>query len=163
MEVAATNQRLVKFLWAALIFFAWSLIMGAVIAQEPIRLFITAGPGHMISVAKTHVGIMGWISVALMGTVYYLVPAISGKPIVKPRLIDWIFWIFVICTAVADVLIIIAGVVGGQAFAAGVEGAALGAIIMPYAMPGVILCTISVIVGLIFVVQVLVSLARTPK
>ena len=120
MHVEAINPRLVKFIWAALIFFAWSLIMGALITQESIRLFVQEGPGHIISVVHTHVGLMGWMSVALMGAVYYLVPAISSKPIVKPGLIDWIFWIYVICEAAAAILMIIAGILGGQAFAAGV-------------------------------------------
>ena len=55
------------------------------------------------------------------------------------------------------------GILGGQAFEAGVKGEELSAIVMPYAMPGGILCMIATIVGLIFVVQILVSLTRTPK
>ena len=163
MQVEATNRRLVKFMWAAVILFAWALIQGAVITQEPVRLFVEAGPGHMISVAKTHLGLMGWMSLALMAAVYYLVPILSGKSIVWPKLIEWVFWIFVVCTAVAGALLTIAGVVGGNAFAAGVTGAQLGNIIMPYAMPASLLCTISVIAGLMFVVQVLVTLARGAK
>ena len=163
MQAEAINPRLVKFMWAALIYFACSLIIGAVINQEPVRLFIEAGPGHIISVVKTHMGLMGWMSLALMAAVYYFVPILSGKRIVKPKLIDWIFWIYVVCSAVTCILMIIAGVLGGQAFAAGVTGPALTAIVMPYAMPGGILCTIAAIAGLMFVVQVLVSLARTPK
>ena len=160
MEAEAVNPRLVKFLWAALIYFALSLIIGAIISQEPIRLFIAAGPGHIISVVKTHMGLMGWMSLALMAAVYYFVPILSGKPIVKPKLIDWIFWIYVVCSAVTCILLLIAGVLGGQAFAAGVKDPQLTAIVMPYAMPGMILCTIAAIVGLIFVVQVLISLSR---
>ena len=57
----------------------------------------------------------------------------------------------------------IAGVVGGSAFAAGVKGAQLTSIIMPYAMPAGILCTICVIAALMFVVQILVSLTRGAK
>ncbi len=163
MQAESVNPRLVKFLWAALIFCAWSMIMGALMSQESIRVFVEAGPGHMISVMHTHIGLMGWMSVALMAAVYYFVPIFSGKPIVKPKLIDWIFWIYVVCSTVAAVLMIIAGVLGGQAFAAGVTGSQLVAIILPYAMPAGILCTIAAIVGLIFVVQVLVSLSRPSK
>ena len=163
MQAETTNSRLVKFIWAAAIFFAWTLIQGAIITQEPIRLFVAAGPGHIISVAKTHVGLMGWMSLALMAAIYYIVPVISGKSIVWPKLIEWIFWIWVVCMAVAGALMTIAGVVGGSAFAAGVKGAALNSIVMPYAMPGGILCTISVIAGLMFVVQILVSLSRSAK
>lgn len=163
MQAEAINPRLVKFIWAAAIFFAWTLIQGAVISQEPIRMFVEAGPGHMISVAKTHVGLMGWMSLALMAAFYYIVPIISGKSIVWPKLIEYIFWIFVICGGVASALLTICGVVAGSAFAAGVTGPQLGAIIMPYAMPAVLLCTISAIAGLMFVVQILTSLARGSK
>ena len=163
MQAEAINPRLVKFIWAAAIFFAWTLIQGAIITQEPIRLFVEAGPGQLISVAKTHLGLMGWMSLALMAALYYIVPIISGKSIVWPKLIEWIFWIFVVCVTVGSILMIIAGVVGGSALAAGVKGPQLGSIIMLYAMPAGLLCTISVIAGLMFVVQILVSLARSPK
>ena len=163
MQAESSNRRLVKFIWAAAIFFAWSLIMGAVITQEPVRLFVEAGPGRMVSVAHTHVGLMGWMSMALMAALYYFVPAISGKSIVRPKLIDWIFWIFAISTAIADALCIVAGIIGGKAFAAGVTGPQLVGIVMPLAIPAGILCTISVIAGLMFVVQILVSITRGPK
>ncbi len=163
MQAESINPRLVKFLWAALIYLACSLIIGAVITQEPFRVFVEAGPGSMISMMHTHIGLMGWMSLALMAAVYYFVPILSSKPIVKPKLIDWIFWIYLVCSAVAAILMIIAGVLGGNAFQAGVKGPALSAIITPYAMPAGILCTISAIVGLIFVVQVLVSLSHGPK
>ena len=160
MQAEVINRRFVKFIWAALIFLAWTLIQGAVQAQEPVRLFIEAGPASMIGAAHTHVGLMGWMSLALMAAFYYIVPIISGKPIVWPKLIEWIFWIFVVCSAVGGVLMIIGGVVGGNAFAAGVKGAQLGSIIVPYAISASLLCTISAIAGLMFVVQILVSLSR---
>ena len=163
MQAEATNRRLVKFIIAAVIFFAWSLIQGAIQTQEPVRLFMEAGPGGMIGVAHTHVGLMGWMSLALMAAIYYLVPILSGKSIVWPKLIEWIFWIFVVCEVVGGALMIVAGIVGGSAFAAGVRGAELASIIVPYAMPARILCIISVIAGLMFVVQILVSLARGSK
>ena len=163
MQAEAVNPRLVKFIWAAAIFFAWAMIQGAVITQEPVRLFVAAGPGGMISFAKTHVGLMGWMSLALMAVLYYIVPIISGKSIVWPKLIEWVFWIYVVCGAVAGALMTIAGVVGGSAFAAGVTGAQLKGVIMTYAMPAGLLCTISVIAALMFVVQILVSLARGAK
>ena len=88
MQAEAINRRLVKFIFAAVLFFAWTMIQGAVISQEPIRLFVEAGPGSMISFAKTHVGLMGWMSLALMATFYYIVPIISGKSIVWPSLLS---------------------------------------------------------------------------
>ena len=58
---------------------------------------------------------------------------------------------------------IIGGVVAGSAFAAGIKGPQLDSIILPYAMSGGLLCTIAVIAGLMFVVQILVSLCRGAK
>ena len=163
MQAEVINRRLVKFIIAAVIFFAWSLIQGAIQTQEPVRLFMEAGPGGMIGVAHTHVGLMGWMSLALMAAIYYLVPILSGKSIVWPKLIEWIFWIFVVCEVVGGALMIVAGIVGGSAFAAGVKGAELGSIIALYAMPAGIFCTIAAIAGLMFIVQILVSLARGSK
>jgi cbb3-type cytochrome oxidase subunit 1 len=160
MQSENVNRRLVKFIWAAMIFFAWSLIQGAIITQGPIRLFIQEGPGHIISTVHTHIGIMGWLSLALMATIYYQVPIFNGKPIVWPKLIGWIFWVLVVCFAATGVLMLIAGIVGGQAFADGVKGEELRSIVIPYAMPGGILCTITAIAGLMFVVQIFVSLTR---
>ncbi len=160
MQVEAISSRLVKFIWAALIFFAWSIIQGAVQVQDPVRTLLEQGPGGMIGGAHTHIGLMGWMSLALITVFYYIVPIISSKPIVWPKLIDWIFWIFVVCSAAGSALMIVGGAVGGNAFASGVKGAQLDSIILPYAMSAGLLCTVSAIAGLMFVVQILVSLSR---
>jgi cytochrome c oxidase cbb3-type subunit 1 len=154
------NRRLVKFIWAAMIFFAWTLIQGAIIIQEPVRLFIQEGPGEIIRACHTHIGVMGWLSLALMATIYYQVPIFSGKPIVWPKLIEWVFWVWVVCLAAGSMVMLIAGIVGGQAFTDGVKGEELRSIVIPYAMPGSILSTITAIPGLMFVVQIFVSLTR---
>ncbi|MFC1981106.1 hypothetical protein ACFLVN_02550 [Chloroflexota bacterium] len=96
----------------------------------------------------------------ILAATYYIAPIISGKSIVWPKLINWIFWIFTIAGVSTCVLLLIGGVVGGGAFAAGVTGSQLMAIITPYLIPSGILCTISAIAGVIFVVQILVSLSR---
>ena len=164
MQAETINPRLVKFIWAAAIFFAWSLIQGFIQGGvESVRLFMEAGPGGLIGHAHTHIGLMGWTSLPLMAAIYYIVPIISGKSIVWPKLIEWVFWIFVVGTAVNGVLTIIAGTIAGNAFAAGVKGAQLGGIISAYMMPAGIFCTISAIAGLMFVVQILVTLARGSK
>ena len=160
MQPENVNRRLVKFIWAAMIFFACALIQGAIIIQEPVRLFIQEGPGEIIRALHTHIGVMGWLSLALMATIYYQVPIFSGKPIVWPKLIEWVFWVWVVCLAAGSIFMLIAGIVGGQAFADGVKGEELRSIVIPYAMPGSILSTITAIPGLMFVVQIFVSLTR---
>ena len=164
MEAESTNRRLVKFIWAAVLFFAWTVIQGAIQGAVPsVHALTQSGPGGMITGVHTHIGLMGWMSLALMAAVYYLVPVSSGKSIVWPKLIEWIFWIFVVAGVSSSVLLLIVGVVCGNAFAAGVTGAQLQAMITTYAMPAGILCTISGIAGLMFVVQILVSLCRCSK
>ena len=163
MQAELINRRLVKFVRAALIFFAWSVVQGAIQVQDPVRTLLEQGPGGMIGGAHTHIGLMGWISLALMAVFYYVVPSITSKPIVWPKLIEWIFWIFVVCSATASALMIIGGVVGGSAFAAGVKGAQLDSLILPYAMSAGLLCTIATIASLMFVVQIMVSLTRSSK
>ncbi len=160
MQPENVNRRLVKFIWAAIIFFAWALIQGVIIKQEPVRLFIQEGPGTIINLVYTHIGFMGWLSLALMATIYYQVPIFSGKPIVWPKLNQWIFWVFVVCIAASNVIMLIAGIVGGQAFADGVKGEELQSIVIFYGMSGSILCMITAIAGLMFVVQIFVSLTR---
>jgi len=160
MQQENVNRRLVKFIWAAIIFFAWVLIQGVIISPQPIRMFLQEGPATLISAVHTHIGVMGWLSLLLMATIYYQVPIFSGKPIVWPKLIGWIFWIWVACLTAAGVLMLIAGIVGGQAFAEGVRGKELASIVIFYGIPGNILFMITAVAGLMFVVQVLVSLSR---
>jgi cbb3-type cytochrome oxidase subunit 1 len=165
MVAEITNHRLVKFIWAAALFFAWSLIMGIILsAVTPVRDFVHMGwPGSMLSGVHIHIGLMGWTSLALMATLYYIVPNVSGKAIVWPKLIEWVFWGFVICHAVSQILIMIAGISGGSAVASGASMATATGIVSTYAMPGGIFCTLAAIAGLIFIVQILVSLARSAK
>ena len=163
MQAEAINRRLVKFIWAAAIFFAWSCIQGAIQGMEPVHEFLQLGPAGIIGAAHVHVSCLGWTSLALFAAIYYLVPILSGKSIAAPRLIEWIFWIWVIATAVTGVLMIIAGVIGGSAVAAGMAGPQVGALITPYMMIVGILGMVGAVVAIMFVVQILVSLARGAK
>ncbi len=160
MQAVETNNRLVKFIVAGILFFAWVTIQGALQAQGPIHEFIGQGPAGIIVGAHTHLGLMGWVSLILAALIYYLVPVLTNKPIAAPRLIDWIFWIWVITTAAMNVTMIIVGVVAGNAFVAGIVGPQLEVIMTPYMIPIGIISIICGIVALMFVVQILVSVGR---
>ena len=160
MQPENVNRRLVKFIWAAMIFFAWTLLQGFITTPQPIRMLLQEGPATIISAVHTHIGVMGWLSLALMATIYYQVPIFSGKPIVWPRLTGWIFWIFVICLAACGVFMLTAGIIGGQAYSDGIRGEELKNIVMFYGLSGGIFCLISAIAGMMFVVQIFVSLSR---
>lgn len=141
MQAVETNRRLVKFIVAAVLFFAWVVILGALQANRLVP------PGIIVG-AHTHAGTMGWISLSLAALIYYLVPSLTNKPIAAPRLIDWIFWIWVIVLVIMLVLMHIV------AFAGMIE-----AIMMIVGMIAIILA----IIALIFVVQVLVSIGRKAR
>jgi cytochrome c oxidase cbb3-type subunit 1 len=160
MQVAETNQRLVKFIVAAVLFFAWGTIQGALQAQEPIHNFITQGPASIIIGAHVHVGLLGWVSLMVVALIYYLVPVLTNKPIAAPGLINWIFWVWVINLAIMGVLMITVGIRAGNAFAAGVAGPQLGALMAPYMMVIGLSGILCGIVALMFVVQILVSVGR---
>ncbi len=163
MEAAETNKRLVKFIVAAVLFFAWGVIQGALQAQGPIHEFLEQGPAGIIVGAHVHVNLLGWVSLMVVALVYYLVPILTSKSIAAPRLIDWIFWIWVIVGTVQWLLMIIVGIVAGSAFVAGTVGPQLEAIMTPYMIPIGILSIICGIVALMFVVQILVTVGRKAR
>ena len=162
MQAEAINPRLVKFIWAAVIFFAWTCIQGVIQEQQAVREFIHLVPtGGMISGAHSHIGCMGWTALALAAAIYYLMPIFSGKPIVWPKLIGWVFWIWVVGTAVGGAMMITAGIIGGNAFVAGItDMAKLMAMLTPYLIIMSICAYFECVAALMFVVQILVSLAR---
>jgi cytochrome c oxidase cbb3-type subunit 1/cytochrome c oxidase cbb3-type subunit I/II len=164
MKAEVTNRGLVKFIVAGVLFFAWVMIQGAVMEQEAVHAFLQLGPAGMITGAHSHLGCVGWAGLILAAVVYYLVPVLSGKSIIWPRLINWIFWLWVIDTAVLAILMIIAGITGGNATAAGLAIPQVMAMLVPYYVAMGILAIVGGIVGVMFTVQILVSLAvRGPK
>ncbi|MBM2831059.1 MAG: cytochrome-c oxidase [Dehalococcoidia bacterium] len=158
MQVPAENRRLVKFLVAAAIFFAWATIQGALQAQQPIYNFLQ-GPARIIIGAHVHVGTLGWISLTLWTVIYYLLPML-GKPIAWPKLINWNFWIFTVAVTITAITMITVGIRAGNAFAAGAGGPQLEALMGPYMMVVGILSIICGLVSLLFTIQILVSASR---
>src|SRR3990172_8852189 len=147
MQVEETNQRLVKFIVAAVLYFAWGVIQGALQAQQPIHEFIAQGPAGIIVGAHVHVNLLGWVSLMVVALVYYLVPILTNKPIAAPRLINWIFWVFVVAFTIEAVLMIAVCINAGNAFIAGVVGPQLEALMAPFMLPIGIL---SIICGIVW-------------
>lgn len=163
MQAVETNQRLVKFIVAAVLYFAWGVIQGALQAQQPINDFISQGPAGIIVGAHVHVNLLGWVSLMVVALVYYLVPILTNKPIAAPGLINWIFWVFVIAFTIEAVLMLTVGIVAGNAFIAGVVGPQLEALMAPYMLPIGILSIICGLVFLTFVGQILTTIARKAR
>lgn len=162
MQVSVENHRLVKFLVAAVIFFAWGIIQGALQAQKPVHDFISLGPASIIIGAHTHVGLLGWVALALWANIYYLLPLL-GKRIAWPKLIDWIFWIFTITLVITSITMLTVGIRAGNAFLRGMKGPELDTLMGPYMMVIGMLSIVSAIVGLLFIIQILVSASRKPS
>jgi cytochrome c oxidase cbb3-type subunit 1 len=93
------HKPLAKFFVAAALFFIWVTVQGAIQAQQPAHEFLEQGPAGIVVGAHTHIGLLGWVSVTLMGVLYYLVPLVSGNPLSWPRRVNRVFWIETITIA----------------------------------------------------------------
>ena len=140
---------------AAAVFFIWVTVPGALQAQEPIHAFLELGPAGIIVGAHVHIGTLGWISLALMGALYYLVPLTSENSLSWPRLVNWVFWVEVVTIALNGVAMIGAGIAGGRAFQAGVTGDALNAVLGPYMMLIGIISLVCGLIAIAFSVQII--------
>jgi cbb3-type cytochrome oxidase subunit 1 len=158
-----SNKALLKFFVAAIIFFCWGVIQGALQAQKPIHDFLSQGPADIIIGAHAHINLLGWVSLTLAGLLYYLIPILTERPIAAPRLIPWVFWLWTISAGLMTALMDLAGIAGGKAFIAGVTGANLDNVMMPYMIAVSLLAIITGIAIVIFVIQILVSIGRKAK
>lgn len=149
------NKPLAKFFVASALFFIWVTGQGALQAQQPVHEFLELGPAGIIVGAHVHIGTLGWISLSLMGVLYYLVPPVSGKTLSWPRLVNWVFWIEAIAIPLMAVLMIAAGISGGRAFQAGVTGEALDAVVGPYMMLIGLVSIVCGLVAVLFAVQII--------
>lgn len=154
------KSSLTKFYVAAAIFFGWATIQGATQAQKPVHDFLGKGDAGIMIGGHAHVGTLGWISLALMGTLYYLVPLFSEKPLSWPGLVKWIFWIETIAIAAMGALMLAAGIRSGTAYNDGLRGTALDDVVTPMMIPVGILSLICGITALLFVAQIVHTAAK---
>lgn len=143
-----------KFYVAAALFFGWATVQGAIQSQKPVHDFLGKGDAGIIIGAHAHIGTLGWISLALMGTLYYLVPLFSEKPLSWPGLVKWIFWIETVLIAATGALMLAAGIRSGMSYNDGLRGTALDDAIAPLMLPVGILSIICGIIALLFVAQI---------
>jgi cytochrome c oxidase cbb3-type subunit 1 len=148
------SRPLTKFFVGSALFFAWVTVQGAIQAQKPVHEFLEQGPAGIIVGAHTHIGTLGWVSLGLMGALYYLVPLTSGRPLSWQGMIGWVFWLSAITIDLMAALMIIAGIAGGQAFEAGTRGADLDAVTAPFMAAVGMLGIVAAVVCLAFAVQI---------
>jgi cbb3-type cytochrome oxidase subunit 1 len=82
------------FIYACIIYsiigFSWGALMGGVPA---FRNIVDSGVnGHRIVLAHTHINLLGWVEMAIFGSVYYIVPRLVRRSIYSLRLVKVHFW-----------------------------------------------------------------------
>ena len=148
------DRSLTKFFVASAVFFIWATVQGAIQSLPSAHEFLEQGPAGIIVGAHAHIGLLGWVSVALMGVLYYLVPRISGNSLSWPKLVGRVFWFFVIGNALSAALMIGAGITGGNAFLVG-RAAELDAILGPFMLPVMLLSIVCGLIAVVFSVQII--------
>lgn len=82
------------FIYACIVYsivgFSWGALMGGIPA---FRHFVDSGvDGHRIVLAHTHINLLGWVEMAIFGSVYYLIPRLVRRPIYSMLLVKVHFW-----------------------------------------------------------------------
>jgi cytochrome c oxidase cbb3-type subunit 1 len=98
------NRYIAKFYLASVIFFFVGSFQGGL--QQLYLQQLTALPGEvhdLIVGMHVHLNLLGWVSMALMGTIYLALPMVTGKPIYSVRLANVGFWFYVIFEALVYV------------------------------------------------------------
>jgi cbb3-type cytochrome oxidase subunit 1 len=100
------NRYIAKFYLASVIFFFVGSFQGGL--QQLYLQQLSAMPpevGDLIVGMHVHLNLLGWVSLALIGTIYLVLPMVTGKPIYSVRLANVGFWFY----AVFEVLVYISG------------------------------------------------------
>ena len=97
----------VKFLKAALVYFVVGVTLGASFTIKPVHDLITLS--DMFMAAHSHINLLGWVSSAVIGAIYILLPGNLNKPLHSERLANISFWLFNIGVVAMFILLLISG------------------------------------------------------
>jgi cytochrome c oxidase cbb3-type subunit 1 len=99
MPALKEQYYLLKFLVTSALFFFIGTVHGVLQVIHPIRVWLDSigspygGPGHMIDpLAHAHINVVGGVVILLMASTYFMLTAISGKPLYSIRLVHHSFW-----------------------------------------------------------------------
>ena len=84
---------------------------------ETFRNFVQAGaggPSDLIVLGHTHINLLGWVEMAIFGSMYYIVPKIYKGPLYSYRLLKIHFWMHNISLVGMVLAFCIAGYKGGM-------------------------------------------------
>jgi len=95
----------------AIIGFSWGALMGGI---PMFRLFVDTAPhGKLILLAHGHINLLGWVEMAIFGSIYYFVPRLLKAPIYSLKLVKIHFWMHNIGLVGMVILFTLAGALGG--------------------------------------------------
>jgi cbb3-type cytochrome oxidase subunit 1 len=107
----------VKFLKASLIYFIIGVTMGAIMTIGPIYDFVMLS--KLFERAHAHINLIGWVSLSIIGFIYYLILGNLGKPLYSERLGNMGFWLINIGITAEFVALLMGGYAQAYSFQAG--------------------------------------------
>ena len=107
----------VKFLKASLIYFIIGVTMGAIITIGPIYDFVVLS--KLFERAHAHINLIGWVSLSIIGFIYYLILGNIGKPLYSEWLGNMGFWLINIGICAEFVALLLGGIAQASSFQAG--------------------------------------------
>ncbi len=120
-----------RFLKASLIYFVIGVTMGAIMTVTPVYDFVVLS--KLFERAHAHLNLIGWVSLSIIGFIYYLILGNLGKPMYSERLGNMGFWLINIGISFEFVALLMGGYAQASSFQAGNFAAALRST-LPYDM-----------------------------
>lgn len=118
MEKTSIEKTLgIKFLKASLIYFIIGVTMGAIITIEPIYDFVVLS--QLFERAHAHINLIGWVSLSIIGFIYYIILENLGKPLYSEKLGDMGFWLINIGICTEFIALLVGGYAQASSFQAG--------------------------------------------
>lgn len=128
-----SNKISLLYIKASIAFFFVACVWGAIMTFPSVHEFVEAGPAGIIIGMHAHWSLLGWVSLAIIGAIYYIVPVITGKELYSEKAAKAQFWIFTLLIIIGTILGVLAGYQGGVLFIAERFGE-INATIGPYMM-----------------------------
>ncbi len=107
----------IRFLKASLIYFIIGVTMGAIMTIRPIYDFIILST--LFRRAHAHINLIGWVSLSIIGLIYYLVLEKLDRPLYSEKLGNIGFWLINIGIISEFAALLLGGYVQASSFQAG--------------------------------------------
>lgn len=103
------------FIYACVIYSIIGFSWGVVVSTIPdLGHFIRNRPhGDKIMLGHAHLNLLGWVEMAIFGSIYYIIPRLVGRPMYSLSLVKAHFWIHNVGLLGLVTSFVVAGAVGG--------------------------------------------------